>query len=793
MRNKIANILYAVISLILSLLLVWRIYETTYIFVAATIAMLFGFGISYYSAKKRFPGWLVVIIGFSGYLIGGLFAVSPRIFTGDVTNAIRSVFVAPLFSWKQLATLELPLGTFSNTLAPFFIVIYVVSLVSSWIYLTKPHRRYLLSLSSFMLIAFGIIFGLKSYSPDVVLLGIRFPRFTDTILGLVWIFTTAFWLNITRSNTSVKFIGTANRFSGTIGKVINAAVLLMLVIFSGVLAFSLTPILAGNSFSNLRSDPLTITPPALSPLDNYRSYFQTTKDNSNLDSKLLSVSGDVSENDYIRFATLPYYDGVKWVSSSSNPDDEFHQLVYRVNNERPTGNVTITNENYNSDWIPTLENVVGVNFNNNSLSQHIFYNAKNNSVFLSNAGVVEGKAQTDTSEIDLPQGVSYNLSYSINTPLPDDIAAIDSKPKYISAEKTPNLLKWISSVNKVAPGQTIGDVKKLADELTYYSYLSRSLDDPRGESIKSWLPSAGYSFVPSYSGQNIERIEAMFSDLMKSNTECSRQDKTSACGEVTGDEQQFAAAIALIADSKGFDTRVVVGAKLEQDNVIYGRDLRAWVEIKPSYSDTWTPIHFAVREDNKIPVVAPQPVPNAYTTDTHRQAAPIISEPDYKPQSGNASNKQGVQDIFSWAGILKTIKALFWWLFLILLIFLPFFAVFIAKRVRKHARASLHNAEASIAAGWRELVDFRSDCGSPYPPDSISRMDYARATNNNEIIELAQIADRAVYGDLEPLSNISIRFWSILQDVFDGAYKNMKPLEKLRCLFTVKSLVRRSK
>ncbi|MDR1447765.1 MAG: hypothetical protein LBI63_02225 [Candidatus Ancillula sp.] len=49
-----------------------------------------------------------------GYLLGGLFANSSKLFTGDISSTIKQLFLSRIFSWKQLATLDLPVGSFGT-------------------------------------------------------------------------------------------------------------------------------------------------------------------------------------------------------------------------------------------------------------------------------------------------------------------------------------------------------------------------------------------------------------------------------------------------------------------------------------------------------------------------------------------------------------------------------------------------------------------------------------------------------------------------------------------------------
>jgi hypothetical protein len=458
-----------------------------------------------------------------------------------------------------------------------------------------------------------------------------------------------------------------------------------------------------------------------------------------------------------------------------------------------TGKLTVTNEDYTSNWLPVVGEPISIKYNGidaNSLQTDTFYNASSSSLILANNGVTGGKTSKTATEVDLPIGASYTLDYS-NAPVNDNQTATNADPHYVTAENMPNLNAWLTKENAIAPGNSLRDVKKLTEELVYYSYLSRSLDDPRvSDDLKTWLPSSDYTFVASMGGENMERIDSMFNSMLKDIPGCNRQDSTSACGVVAGDEQQFAVATALIADAKGFDTRVVVGATIE-DGKVYGHDLTAWAEVRANQNEPWTPIYTEPRADNKVPVTAPQPVPNEYTTDTHRNNNPLTTVPDSKPQTGNVSNSNQSNSAKFWAMFSKVAKTVLFWLFLLGIIFLPFIAVILAKIIRRKKRSKILQPEAAIAAGWRELVDYLSDTGYSYPSKATTRKVYAKQFNNKDIDYLAQIADRAVYGNIEPNAPVSLNYWEVLQSLFKTSTAKKSLIKRLKTALSLKSIVRK--
>ncbi|MDR1447822.1 MAG: hypothetical protein LBI63_02530 [Candidatus Ancillula sp.] len=814
-RIRIIDCTYFIFELSLSLYLAWKIYQTSYLFITAFVALL-GIAIAIYCTKKHFPAWLIIIIGFLGYLLGGLVANSSKLFTGYISSTIKQLFLSPIFSWKQLATLDLPVGSFGTVLAPYFIVLYLSALLSALTYFQRPQKVHLLSVCSFIITAFGVVFGAKTHSPDILILGVQIQRLQDIMLGILQLLVTILWLNLRSKGSNIqitsKVISSTNSVKHLLSTIWNFASLVVIIAISITASVHLAPTLAGNTFLNLRANPVVITPPNTSPLDYYRSFFKpeamqhadTSSNPLTLNTPLLQVSGDIPDDQYIHFAILPNYDGVAWSASSPlhTPEDEFHQLVYKMSPEKATSKVHITNLGFNSSWLPTVQNTVSIEFqdNNNDLESKTFINRTTNSLILSNAGVVNGKIEGDMSQYHLPVGTSYDLLCAHMQIPPDNTAPVNSKPHFASPERTPNLMQWLNKMNSVVPGNTVADVKKLSDELAYYSYLSRSLDDPRKSAetarstkteriSKTWLPSPDYQFAASTSGSSYARVDEMFENLLKYNPECKRTDTTSACGVLVGDEQQFASAIALLSDAKGFDTRMVVGAKVPESGEVRGEDVRAWVEIRADSTDNWTPVHFNIREDNKIPVVAPQSVPNAYNTDTHRIDSVNTSVPEQKPQSGTSETVANTSISVSHAWIFMLLKSAFWWLFLLLLFVTPFATILIAKKARKLMRSRIADVEVRITSQWMELVDFRTDCGELQPALADTRKDYALKTGNENILQLAHLADRAVYAEFAPNSAFYSQFDVILQGVITSSRAKMKPLQKAKMMLSIRSLI----
>nr|WP_257908785.1 transglutaminase-like domain-containing protein [Janibacter limosus] len=79
---------------------------------------------------------------------------------------------------------------------------------------------------------------------------------------------------------------------------------------------------------------------------------------------------------------------------------------------------------------------------------------------------------------------------------------------------------------------------------------------------------------------------------------------------LAGDDEQYAATLALIGNRPGIPTRVVVGATATDDGVVRGRDIHAWVEVQQT-DGQW----FRVLPQTFIPDATEQATPGRHRAD----------------------------------------------------------------------------------------------------------------------------------------------------------------------------------
>lgn len=231
-----------------------------------------------------------------------------------------------------------------------------------------------------------------------------------------------------------------------------------------------------------------------------------------------------------------------------------------------------------------------------------------------------------------------------------------------------------------------------------------------------------------------------------------------------GDEEQYAAAMALLAVRLGVPARVVVGAVVPSDGVIRGRDVSAWVEVQirdGSWRTLPTEAFTAARPAQPSgPVTLPPrsfPPPKSTPGKPKEQPRPPVkrTEPD-EPEADEPTIKA-----FG--------RSLRWPLTALAVLVLVGVAPGV-KLVRRVRRQQAPRVSTQYAGAWLELVDRARDLGvdvplgAPRPAqaaaiaglDTESPRDSARS---GSLARLAGVADSAIYGRGEADGGAARTYW----------------------------------
>ncbi len=252
---------------------------------------------------------------------------------------------------------------------------------------------------------------------------------------------------------------------------------------------------------------------------------------------------------------------------------------------------------------------------------------------------------------------------------------------------------------------------------------------------------------------------------------------------MVGNDEQYAAGMALLATRLRVPARVVVGARVPPDGVVKGNDVLAWVEVRIK-DGTWRELprasYMSFRPPKRNdppnhPVVAPPPVPDP---DPSPQPQPQ-PEPTPPPQPQPEPEPHPE----------PAAPATRWWLPL-LWVLVPAAAGAIpgAKALRRLRRRRASSVSARFAGGWQELLDRARDLGLTVPAGR-SRPDQAAVLGPSSA-GLARVADDAVFGAEPPPEALADGYWRQVLEVRGGLSAGVPRWRRLLAPFNPASLRR---
>ena len=228
--------------------------------------------------------------------------------------------------------------------------------------------------------------------------------------------------------------------------------------------------------------------------------------------------------------------------------------------------------------------------------------------------------------------------------------------------------------------------------------------------------------------------------------------------EYVGNDEQYASTFALVANSLGVPTRVVLGAVVPDGGAVRGQDVHAWVEVKAG-SGQWYAVPQTVfmpdkdkhPNQNPPPPVAEQNAADVPPPNAIRPPGSLDSLLSVDPSTVRVPNKTTGSGVPPWVWTLVT------WVAIplgILALVLGGIAAIHGARRRRRRRSG--PASRRLALGWTELVDRARDLGMPVAK-GLTRKEQAAVVG---FPALAADADAAVFGAGEPTDEAVQRYWA---------------------------------
>ena len=815
--SVVAGGLYAIAMAAVAAWAAWPIYRDGAFLLLAAAATLAGLLIAGASRLWAWPVWLTAAVTAATFLVVGVPLAVPSALTSiaRVPSGFVELLLGTVTAWKDLITVQLPIGSYRNLLVPALVVFLVGTvIVATFVWRTKhPGRSSAIAVGvALSMVLFGLGFGASVSSSPIELGSVTVPAPRETAVGLLALVLSLLFLAWRTADERTRALRRAARSSGVrlsrrrTASDTRRALLAGGMVLAGVAAAALIVPSAAQSLPRdvLRSGvgPELVIRSSVSPLGEYRSYFS----NAEFGATLFTVASDGPLPQRVRLATLDAYDGETFRASdvaARGDDARFTRVPSKLDPDQgEPSTVRIEIGDYSRIWMPMAGSLASVRFEGPraaSLADAFYYSA------------------ADAAGVQIAGGgFAGRDAYELRVSLPEvrDVATLTPPTSAAATQVEPpeSLKQWIKDQDAGTGGAALVE---LVDRLRARGYLSHALAVPQADDPAAWTAALGdYGFQPSASGHSLARIDTLFRQLLARQTEAgaaAAQGGDASLVAAIGDDEQFAAAAVLIAEQLGFPARVVVGVRLaEQEGlpscvggVCQGGDMSAWIEVQASDGE-WVPLDvtpqhvIGVQRDAKQ-----QRDPENVTElrpDTAQEVVPPAPVQQDSVKTDDDEPDAPLDLTLLWAVLRVTALVLL----IAALVLGPFVTVIAAKALRRRARRSEGEPGARIVGGWDEYVDTALDQGFTAPND-LTRSELAAhfaaqsaagsakgapAASTTAAGSLATLADRAVFAAESPSDDESADFWRIVDTERGMLSQGTGTWQRLRAAVSLRSFAR---
>lgn len=791
----VAGAVYAAVAVALAAVAAWPIYRSLPFLVLVAAASVLAALVAALVAWRRWSGWAAAgLLAAVTLAVGVPLAVPGR--TGSPAQFLQGLGelgTGVLWGWKDLLTVDLPVGSYRNLLVPALIV-FLVGTASVLLLAWRTDALSVLAVPvAIAMAAFGLLFGRTEVSAPLTVgpLVLRAP--VETAVGVGVLLSGVLWLawrtraERTRALRRAAGAGGVRLDAGARapGPVLRRSALgVGMVAVAAAVAVAVPAVAAPASRDVLRdaTGPRQEISRAVSPLSSYRALFADAR----VDQELFRVSGDALP-ERMRLAVLDAYDGA--IFRADPLGDPFVRLASaREPGEGAPVDAVVTIDALDGIWMPSAGAVASVDFAGAraALLADGFY------VSADRDAAVETTAWSPGDAYRL-RGTAAPVAALSAVAAPGGQAAAGAGQTEASgaAPAAPASLRtWVRQHVVGTGGAALDGLVTLLRER---GYLSHALTGQSGGAAWMRELGSGYRFAPSASGHALSRIDAMFTALLAREADPAAVAADDLVAAV-GDDEQFSTAVALIARELGFPARVVVGTRLSStdpdaavcaDGVCRAGDVSAWVEVRAA-TGQWVPVD--VTPQHTQPPrreLTEQPDPQIATSVRPDGVDEVQPQRPAQEDAAAPADRPDAPDLRGlWAALGVTGAVLG----ILLLLAGPFLAVVLAKAVRRRGRRRGPPADR-IAGGWDEYLDAATDAGRLVPA-SATRTEIAGALDRSAAGSLARAADEAVFSPRAIAGDEAEEFWRIV----DAERTALAPTlwRRVRAAVSLRSFVPRS-
>lgn len=758
--GKITDVAVMAVAVLLALLPLIPVFSPAAAIPAIVGGVVLGAAVAAFAVVRRWPvvttiaATMVAFVALGGPLAVPTTTVAGVLPSGDTLVALAQGVVT---SWKQVLTLEPPLGSTGNALVMPYLL-GLVAVVSAALIAAGPVARVGTRSRGARSAGVAGAGGAAPAGPSHTLRLLLAPAIPAAVLVLSILFGTVDRMLATvigASMTALLVVWAAwRRGQWRPRRVPSLALLAVLAIGGGVLV---APLVAGDvPRFVLRS---VVVPPFdprehASPLSAYRAFIKDTKDTD-----LLTVRG-LPEGDVVRLATMDSFDGVVWnVLGDGEPaaSGAFRTVGDVIPTTLAGDAVSVDVEVHALDgvWLPTVGQTTAISFagdDRNSARSAFRFNDATGTAVLSTG---------------LAPGQSYTLQAVVpQVPSDEEIGAAKPGDVVIPAPQG-------------VPDIVVSRSSEVSASATTAALVSRALE--------TYLHDVGFfshgieasGDYPSLSGHGASRISELLG------------------GEVmVGDSEQYASAMALMAGQQGLPARVVIGFIPSEEQqgaesiTFTGDNVQAWVEL--NYAGVgWVP-YFPTPPSNQTPQDNDDPIekdPQPQVVQPPPAPADPIVPPKDDTEEPNVQANDEVDETSAGSGRLLLITAAI--AVPLLLLAVPPLLILAAKRRRRRRRQRAADVVDRISGGWDEVLDAARDHGTP-PSTEATRRETARelavAYPRIAATALAEHADAAVFSGAVPGDEVAVRYWQSVEESVAVIASNGSLWARLRGRFSRASL-----
>ena len=736
-------------------------------YVAAIGGVVVGMGVAALSARLRLGCFHTVMLVFAAYLLTGGPLALPETTTALVVPSLQTLQMLVLgivTSWKDLLTLQPPVGNFVGpTIMPFTSAVSCAAVAMTIVMRTRGPLWALIPIA--LLLCLGILWGSQE-APLALPIGIALG-----VGSLVW----ATWVVRQRRGTEERGTIEFFRESRVPGRRTVAGGVALIAVGT-VAAVLVAPSLTSSGQRSVLRD--AVEPPLdlhqyHSPISQFRWLSTTAKD-----TELFTIAG-LAQGERIRLATLDQYDGTVFKIAGSGEGADFHRVGSSFTGSNFTGSnftddslaldtstnsLQVTIADYSDYWLPgggVVSSFAYAGAGNQDATDSLYY-SENLDTGLSTRRLQAGDRYTVVTLAQRPWTDSELEGLAIlNLPVPQD----SNVPVGIR-ERAAEMM------GEAAPG--IAQVRAIQQKLQDEGYYSDGSD--------------GLSLA----GHRADRLERFLEP-----------------GGMIGNDDQYAAVMALMLRSQGIPSRVVMGFHPEQEHrgpiTVTGGDTRAWVEV-PFENAGWVAFDPTPPKDRTARTTSPRPNPTPLPQVLQLPDSPEVpAEVPPDVPDGVENDKVSESDLSATAILILQIIGV------LCLVALLCLLIVICKGIRSRRRRRTGREDMRTASAWDEVVDSATDLGltvsavatrfeqahfidtrirgKAEKPDPLPELGFRRPNEEmSPILALAARLDKEVFGEGELTGESRRRAWDEAHEVIKLLRGRVPWHRRIRAVISLRSL-----